>query len=80
MLVALPLQKRERKGKERERECVCVCDGWLRVSHLNAGQNKTRTDAKWGKRDAKAQQRHYSPAAHGAACGFYICRNYLLTV
>jgi len=25
---------------------------------------------KWGKRNAKAQQRHYSPSAHGAAHGF----------
>ena len=68
---------KEGKGKrERERVCVCVC--WLRVSRFN--DNKTQTE--WGKAQCKtgARLRHYSPAAHGAARGFYICRNYLLTV
>ena len=36
--------------------------------------------SKWGKRDAKAQRRHYSPPAHGAACGsLYSVRSYLQT-
>jgi len=35
---------------------------------------------KWGKRDAKAQRRHYSPPAHGAACrSLYSVRSYLQT-
>jgi len=52
-------------GKERkERERESVC---VCVS-------------KWGKRDAKAQRRHYSPPAHGAACGsLYSVRSYLQT-
>ena len=58
-------ERRERE-RERERESVCVC--WLHMSYLNAGQNEMRTDAKWGKHDAKAQRRHYSPPAHGAVC------------
>ena len=69
MLVALPLRKGKEGDREKERERVCVCVCWLRVSHLNAGQNKTRTDTKWGKHDAKAQRRHSLPAAHGAVHG-----------
>ena len=52
-------------GKERkERERVCVC---VCVS-------------KWGKCDTKAQQRHYSPPAHSAACrSLYLVCSYLQT-
>jgi len=36
--------------------------------------------SKWGKHDAKAQWRHYSPPAHGAVCGsLYSVRSYLQT-
>jgi len=53
------------EGRERkERERVCVCVYMT----------------KWGKCDAKAQQRHYSPPAHGAARRFlYSVRSYLQT-
>jgi len=53
------------EGRERkERERECVCVYMT----------------KWGKRDAKAQQRHYLPPAHSAACGFlYSVRSYLQT-
>ena len=60
-------ERKEREGK-RERVCVCACVRWLCVSRLN--DSKMWTEG--GKAQCKpvARLRHYSPPAHGAACGF----------